>query len=79
MYEEFNYLHDGYMIWVSGLLTHIYENSGIDAVERAEREAHTFEGRVAFKALEKTDLRSRVEHAAKAMRGHLQAPRDRGG
>jgi hypothetical protein len=26
MYEEFNFLYDGYMIWVSGLLTHIYNN-----------------------------------------------------
>ena len=40
MYEEFNHLHDGYMIWVSGLLTHIYNNYGIDAVEKAERSAH---------------------------------------
>jgi hypothetical protein len=72
MYEEFNYLHDGYMIWISGLLTHIYQNYGIDAVEKAEREAHTIEARTVFKPLEKTDLRSRVEHAAKAMRGHLQ-------
>jgi len=37
MYEEFNYLHDGYMFWVSGLLTHIYHNYVIDAVEKAER------------------------------------------
>ena len=72
MYEEFNYLHDGYMFWVSGLLTHIYKNYGIDAVEKAEREAHTIEAKVAFKPPEKTDIRSQVEHAAKAMRGHLQ-------
>jgi len=72
MYEEFSYLHDGYMVWVSGLLTYIYRHHGIDAVEAAEREAHTIEAKVVFKPLEKTDLRSRVEHAAKAMRGHLQ-------
>jgi len=72
MYEEFNYLHDGYMFWVSGLLTHIYHNYGIDAVEKAEREAHTIEARTVFKPPEKTDLRSRVEHTAKALRGHLQ-------
>ncbi len=72
MYEEFNFLHDGYMFWVSGLLTHIYENYGIDAVEKAERHAHTIEGETVFKPPEKTDLRSRVEHTAKAMRGHLQ-------
>lgn len=72
MYEECIYLHDGYMVWISGLLTYIYNNHGIEAVERAEREAHTIEGKIAFKPLEKNDFRSRVQHAAKAMRGHLQ-------
>jgi hypothetical protein len=72
MYEEFNFLHDGYMFWVTGLLTHIYNNYGIDAVEKAEREAHTIEAKTVFKPPKKTNLRSRVEHAAKAMRGHLQ-------
>lgn len=73
MYEEFNYLHDGYMFWVTGLLTYIYQNYGIEEVEKAEREAHTIEAKIAFKPPEKTDIRSQVEHAAKAMRGHLQS------
>lgn len=72
MYEEFNFLHDGYMVWVSGLLSHIYRNYGIEAVEKAEREAHTIEGNTVFKPPEKKDLRSRVEHMAKGLRGHLQ-------
>jgi hypothetical protein len=72
MYEEFNHLHDGYMFWVTGLLTHIYKNYGIDAVEKAEREAHTIEGKTVFKPPKETDLRSRVEYAAKSFRGHLQ-------
>jgi hypothetical protein len=72
MYEEFNHLHDGYMFWVTGLLTHIYNNYGIDAVERAEREAHTIEGKTVFKPPAETDLRSRVQHMAKGFRGHLQ-------
>lgn len=72
MYREFNYLHDGYMFWVTGLLTHIYKNYGIDAVEKAEREAHTIEAKIVFKPPEKTDFRSRVEHLAGGLRGHLQ-------
>ena len=72
MQEEYNYLHDGYMIWTTGLLTYIYNNYGTDAVEEAEREAHTAEAKIVFKPLEKTDVRSRVEHTAKAMRGHMQ-------
>jgi hypothetical protein len=72
MYREFNFLHDGYMIWVTGLQTYIYKNYGIDALEKAEREAHTIEGKLVFKPPEKTDVRSRFEHMLKGMRGHLQ-------
>ena len=72
MYQEFNFLHDGFMFWVSGLLTYIYNNYGIDAVEEAEREAHTAEAKTVFKPLEKTDARFVVEHTAKALRGHMQ-------
>lgn len=72
MYKEFNFLHDGYMFWVTGLLTYIYKNYGIDAVEKAEREAHTIEGKTVFKAPELPDLRSKVEYMAGGLRGHLQ-------
>ncbi|HEX7474592.1 MAG TPA: hypothetical protein VF318_01400 [Dehalococcoidales bacterium] len=72
MYREFNFLHDGFMTWVSGLMTYIYNNYGIDALEEAEREAHTIEAKIAFKPSEKTDVRSRVEDLVGGMRGHLQ-------
>jgi hypothetical protein len=54
------------------LQTFIYKNYGIDAVEKAEREAHTAEAKVVFKPPEKKDLRSRVEHLVGGLRGHLQ-------
>ncbi len=72
MYKEFNHLHDGYMIWITGLLSYIYRNHGIDAVEEAEREAHTIEAKTVFKPSGKTDFRSRVEEMARGLRGHLQ-------
>ena len=72
MYEEFNHLHDGAMFWVTGLQTYIYHNYGIDAVEKAEREAHTIEGKTVFKPPEETDMRSRILFMAKSLRGHLQ-------
>jgi hypothetical protein len=72
MKQEFNYLHDGYMFWVTGLQSYIYRKYGIDAVEEAEREAHTIEARAVFKPPEKTDLRSLVEHLASGLRGHMQ-------
>jgi hypothetical protein len=72
IYQEFNYLHDGYMFWVTGLQTYIYKKYGIDAVEEAEREAHTIEAKTVFKPSEKTDFRSRVENLVGGLRGHLQ-------
>jgi hypothetical protein len=72
MYKEFNFLHDGFMLWVTGLQSYIYKNYGIEAVEKAEREAHTIEGKIAFLPSEKTDVRSRMEHLLAGMRGHLQ-------
>jgi hypothetical protein len=72
MYSEFNYLHDGYMIWITGLQTFIYKNYGTDALEKAEKEAHTIEAKTVFKPPEKTDFRSLVEFQASKMRGHLQ-------
>jgi hypothetical protein len=72
MYREFNYLHDGYMTWVTGLLTYIYENYGVDAVEEAERQAHTIESKIAFIPSGETDFRARVENMVGGLRGHLQ-------
>jgi hypothetical protein len=72
MLKEFNYLHDGYMFWVSGLLTYIYQKHGIDAVEEAERFAHALEARAVFKPPKKTDIRSLVQGLASGLHGHLQ-------
>jgi hypothetical protein len=72
MYREFNYLHDGYMVWITGLQSFIYKNYGVEALEKAEREAHTIEANTVFKPPEKTDFRSLVEFQASKMRGHLQ-------
>jgi len=72
MYKEFNHLHDGYMFWATGLLTYIYQNYGIESVEKAERFAHTIEGKTVFKPPEETDVRSLVTHLASSLRGHLQ-------
>jgi hypothetical protein len=72
MYREFNHLHDGYMTWVTGLQTFIYNNYGIDALEKAEREAHTIESKIAFIPSTETDFRKLVENMVGGLRGHLQ-------
>jgi hypothetical protein len=70
--KEYNYLHDGYFTWASGLLTYIYNHWGVDEVEKAERFAHGIEAKLVFKPAKKTDVRSRVEHMAKGLQGHMQ-------
>jgi hypothetical protein len=77
MQNEFKFLHDGYMFWVTGLQTYILNNHGIDEVEKAERLAHTIEGNTVFKPPELPDLRSRVEFMASSLRGHMQPIRIR--
>jgi hypothetical protein len=72
MLSEFEHLHDGYFFWVTGLQSYIYRKCGIDAVEEAEKEAHTIEAKVVFTPPEKTDFRSRVEHMVGGLRGHMQ-------
>jgi hypothetical protein len=72
MYKEFNHLHDGYFTWVSGLQTFIYKNYGIEALEKAEREAHTIEANLVWKSSGPSDFKSRVAAMAGGMRGHLQ-------
>jgi hypothetical protein len=72
MYTEFNHLHDGYFTWVTGLQTYIYQHMGIDAVEAAERQAHTIESRVVWPPPEETDFRGHVENLLGGLRGHLQ-------
>jgi hypothetical protein len=72
MYREFNGLHDGYMFWVTGLQTYIYNNYGIEVLEKAERLTHGIEGPIVHKPSEKKDFRSRVEHLASGLHGHLQ-------
>jgi hypothetical protein len=72
MYREFNHLHDGYFTWVTGLLSFIYKNYGIEVLEQAEREAHTIEAKFVFKSPPNQDFRSRVQALAGGFQGHLQ-------
>jgi hypothetical protein len=72
MYQEFNHLHDGYMTWVTALLTFIYNNYGVDVLEKAEREAHTREAKFVFKSEGNPNFRERVQALAGGFRGHLQ-------
>ena len=72
MYKEFNHLHDGYFTWVTGLQTYIYEKLGVDALEEAERQAHTIESKIAFIPSGETEFRACVKNMVGGLRGHLQ-------
>jgi hypothetical protein len=73
MYDEFKHLHDGYFTWVTGLQTYIYDKLGVDALEEAERQAHTIESKVAWSTSgEKPDFRTAVVGMIMGLHGHLQ-------
>lgn len=71
MYDQFTYLHDGYMVWVTGLLTWIYERHGTDGVAAAESEAHAKEAKLVFTPPERTDFKYMVESMASGLQGHV--------
>jgi hypothetical protein len=71
MYEQFTHLHDGYMCWIAGLLTYLYEQGGAAEVEEAERFAHGLEAKLVFKPPEKTDFKFMVEKMAAELQGHV--------
>lgn len=73
MYREFNHLHDGYFTWVTALQSFIYNNYGIEALEQAEREAHTIEANFVWRSAGGTpDFKTRVRSMAGGLKGHLQ-------
>jgi hypothetical protein len=71
MYDQFVFVHDAYMSWVSGLLTFIYENYGIDTVVEAERAAHAKEAKLVFLPPERTDFKFMVEKLAAELQAHV--------
>jgi len=71
MYDQFTHLHDGYMAWIAGLLTYLYEQGGSEEVEKAERFAHEKEGQLVFLPPEKTDFKFMVEKMAIELQGHV--------
>ena len=71
MYDQFVHLHDGYMVWIAGLLSWIYERHGADGVACAEREAHAKEAKLVFLPPERTDFKFMVEKMAAELQGHV--------
>ncbi|MDR1088284.1 MAG: hypothetical protein LBL23_03315 [Coriobacteriales bacterium] len=71
MYDQFAHLHDGYMVWIAGLLTYIYERGGAGEVEAAERFAHDKEAHLVFLPPEHTDVKHMVEAMAAGLQGHV--------
>ena len=71
MYSQLAYLHDGYMCWISGLLTWIYENHGAEELEAAEVFAHTLEAKVAFLPAGEMSFKESVERHCDILKGHV--------
>lgn len=71
MYSQFVKLHDGYMTWITGLLTWIYEHDGAEALEAAEVFAHAAEAKLVFFPAERTDFEFTVRRMATGLQGHV--------
>jgi len=71
MYDQFTHLHDGFMVWITGLLSWIYERHGASGVEDAERIAHAIEAKLVFLPPERTDFQFILEKLAAELQGHV--------
>ena len=74
MYAELAHLHDGYMCWVGGLETWIYNNHGVEELEQAERFAHIVEGNIAFKPSGAKTFKDRIKALVSGLHGHVYQP-----
>lgn len=74
MVEEFQIGHDGYLEWVTGLMSHIYRKYGDDALYEALHESFgdMFKPMLESHTQESLDVLQRVEMAATMIRGHAQ-------
>ena len=71
MYDQFTKLHDGATVWITGLLSWIYERHGTQGVADAEREAHAKEAKLVFFPPEQNDFKFIVERLAKELQAHV--------
>jgi len=71
MYDQFTHLHDGATVWITGLLTWIYERHGTEGVVDAEREAHAKEAKLVFFPPKQTDFKFIVEMLSAELQGHV--------
>jgi hypothetical protein len=73
MYAEWLSMHDGYVTWVTSLLSYIYERDGMEAFEEALKKSCTAWWKPNYDNIEKADsFRRKVEMFAMGLRGHLQ-------
>ena len=73
MYAEWLSMHDGYVNWITSLLSYIYEHNGIEAIDEAIRQSCTAWFKPTYEGIEKADdFRRKVEMFAMGLRGHLQ-------
>jgi hypothetical protein len=74
MVEEFQIGHDGYLEWVTGLMSHIYKRYGDNALFDALWESYGNMQKSMFKNKKQVqlDIRQKVEGTATMLRSHAQ-------
>lgn len=72
MYAEFLAMHDLFRDWVTGLLSYVHDNHGIEALDDSLRQSLTSWFKPMAALYEKADFRKKVIMLAMGLRGHLQ-------
>ncbi len=72
MYAEFLTMHDLYLNWVTGLLSHVYRRHGDEALHDALSESCTVWWKPFAEQYARSSFREKAELFAWGVRGHLQ-------
>jgi len=72
MYAEFLAMHDLFRDWITGLLSHIYDSYGVEALDDSLKQGLTSWFKPTVQLYEKADFRKKVSMLAMGLRGHLQ-------
>jgi hypothetical protein len=72
MYAEFLAMHDLFRDWITGLLSYVYDNYGVEALDDSMKQAISSWFKPMVELYEKADFRTKVNMLAMGLRGHLQ-------
>ena len=72
MFAEFLAMHDLFRDWITGLLSHIHDNYGLEALDDSLKQSLSAWFKPMVELYEAADFRRKVNMLAMGLRGHLQ-------